>query len=178
GKELRALDMQPDHFVSMTFAPDGKTLAARGGSGAAVRLYDVATGTERTSLGPPGGLDVGRIEPPASMPMVVEPGRAIWGTLVFSADSRLLAALDMDEKLRVWDVTAGGPPPGPAPPPRPPRPAGPARPTAARWPWISARRAWLCGSWLPAGCAGSTPRRGLPPRSRSARPCPARCGRR
>ena len=81
----RVLDRIGDVMLSLSFSPDGKTLAA-GGADGAVRLYDVAGG-ERTLL----------IEPHAD-----------WVTAVaFSPDGKRFASASRDKSARVFDAATG-----------------------------------------------------------------------
>lgn len=74
-----------DTVLATALSPDGRVLAT-GGTGAAVRLWDVATGRVRAVL--PGRTDV-----------VV--------SLAFSPDGRTLAAAGADGRLRLWDAVTG-----------------------------------------------------------------------
>jgi WD40 repeat protein len=67
---------------TLTFAPDGKTLAG-GGDDKAIQLWEVATGKERAIL--PGHT------------------HPVWA-VAFSPDGRLLASGDMSGVVKIWDV--------------------------------------------------------------------------
>jgi WD40 repeat protein len=85
GKELRRFEVDPQNPVtvaSVTFAPDGKTLAV--GSGlSTISLWDVAKGT----------------------PLRRFAGRRGYGTtLRFAPDGELLAALGPDGAVQIWET--------------------------------------------------------------------------
>ncbi len=72
---------------SVTFAPDGKTLAT-GSNDYTVRLWDVESGTLKTSLkGHTGQVS----------------------SVVFSPDGKTIASASWDSTVRLWDVESGGP---------------------------------------------------------------------
>jgi hypothetical protein len=77
----------------VAFSPDGRTLAA-GDRGAAVKLWDVATGTERATLAAPG-------EKNAAVNFVEEVS-----ALAFAPDGRTLAVA-VEQTVRLWDVATG-----------------------------------------------------------------------
>jgi RNA polymerase sigma factor (sigma-70 family) len=92
GRETRRLQIWTDARPPGSFAlsPDGRTLAVWRKNGA-VALLDAATGAERRLL--KGGADHG-------------------GTICFSSDGRLLAALSLDRNVnnglvQLWDVASG-----------------------------------------------------------------------
>src|SRR5262249_16348968 len=77
------------YLWGVTFSPDGKTLAAPGGSGGipggggAVRLWDLATGREKATLW--------------------NPTRGTFRSVAFSPDGRTLAAGSQDGSARLWN---------------------------------------------------------------------------
>jgi WD40 repeat protein len=70
---------------SVTFSPDGKTLAS-GSQDMRIKLFDVATGRELRTL-------AGHLEEVESV--------------AFSVDGKILASGSRDETLRLWDVATG-----------------------------------------------------------------------
>jgi WD40 repeat protein len=90
------------NVTRVAFAPDGRTLAT-GGFDSLVKLWDVATGTERCTL-------VGRPTKPASRHQIV-------GSLTFSPDGGLLVAgfghanlfnvSGHEHVVKVWQVSSG-----------------------------------------------------------------------
>ncbi|MFF2392275.1 WD40 repeat domain-containing protein [Nocardia sp. NPDC058114] len=90
---LSSINMSPRLHVlhtertwSVTFSPDGRTLAAGGGDGT-VRILDLAHGAPRTRswTGHTQGVN----------------------DLAYSRDGRLLASAGADMTVRIWDVAAG-----------------------------------------------------------------------
>ena len=77
GKLIRIL---PSSAVSVSFSPDGKTLAS--GGGASVRLWDVASGKE-----------VKKID-----------GKRLLRAVAFSPDGKFLAAGDEQAAIRIWNL--------------------------------------------------------------------------
>jgi serine/threonine protein kinase/WD40 repeat protein len=83
---------QPDAVFALAFSPDGRFLATTG-EDATVKLYDVASGKEITSLA----------------------GHSRWVTaLAFSPDGKTLASAGQDQTVRLWNVAASIRPAGDA----------------------------------------------------------------
>src|SRR4051794_7124475 len=82
--ELRAtLKGHVGYVHTVAFSPDGKSLASGGSQ--TVRLWDVTTGKERTTL----------------------KHRLRVCSVVFSHDGKTLASAGRDKVVRLWDVKAG-----------------------------------------------------------------------
>jgi WD40 repeat protein len=94
GEELRRFAPRGYGFASMTFAPDGKTLAAAD-LNHGIRLWEVATGRELRPRLDPGSWYLSKV-----------------ASLVFSPDGMLLASGGRDGVITLWDVhpTRGLPP--------------------------------------------------------------------
>jgi RNA polymerase sigma factor (sigma-70 family) len=91
-REVGVFDVAFQFDVEMAFSPDGKTLAAAGGSGP-IYLWDVATRRGRTlPLGHevPGGYLAGGLR-----------------SLAFSPDGRLIVGTDVGQVVRCLDVATG-----------------------------------------------------------------------
>ena len=90
GVEIALLNKQPKDVRTVTFSPDGKTLATGGWSReGAIQLWDIAAATQISTM----GKDVvGSI-----------------GVLAFSEDGKVLAGIGLDYGLRfyTWDVDTG-----------------------------------------------------------------------
>ena len=86
-RELALLAGQMDWVNSLSFSPDGKTLASGGGDmDCTVRLWDVATGTLKSTL--TGHMSGVR-------------------SISFSSDGMILASGGLDSTVRLWDVATG-----------------------------------------------------------------------
>jgi Tol biopolymer transport system component len=90
------LEGHTHRVVTVSFSPDGRRLASACGTSAAndttqaggeVKIWDVATGKEVTSL------------PPATSTGVL--------TIVFSPDGKRLAGACMGKKVRIWEAATG-----------------------------------------------------------------------
>jgi RNA polymerase sigma factor (sigma-70 family) len=108
GKELRRLVGHADPVTGLTFSPDGKLLASRGGSIAfndnSIRLWDVASGKEVRRFGR---------ETLKPLPTRSHYGSTSWAfAVVFSPDGKFLASgagdtENNDGTVRLWDVATG-----------------------------------------------------------------------
>ena len=89
GSEIALLNKKPKDVRTVTFSPDGKTLATGGWSReGAIQLWDLATATLIFSIGKGiGSIDV----------------------LAFSEDGKVIAGMGLDHGLRfyTWDVDTG-----------------------------------------------------------------------
>ncbi len=133
GKKLHTLKGQP-HFYKVAFSPDGKILAAIIGDvrpdkfEVEVKLWDVATGTERfpvkgqrikalsmafspdrktlatSGLGEDGKSGAVKLWDMATGKEKMELGGA-WGSLAFAPDGKTLAI--GDSSVQLWDLTTG-----------------------------------------------------------------------
>ncbi|MGH7174463.1 MAG: PQQ-binding-like beta-propeller repeat protein [Gemmataceae bacterium] len=88
GQERRRLPGDRNDFAvfTLTFSPDGKTIAS-GGINGSIRLWEAATGAERLTINSAGD-----------------------GAIVFSPDGRTLAAAsprNSDGTIRLWDAFTG-----------------------------------------------------------------------
>jgi WD40 repeat protein len=87
-KELASWKAPTTERWTMLFSPDGRTFATSGvPEHGKVILWDPRTGREKVVL-------------------ANDPNRAV-GALAFSADSRLIAAVDSDRKVKVWEAATG-----------------------------------------------------------------------
>jgi RNA polymerase sigma factor (sigma-70 family) len=85
GKEIRRIPAEAPLPVRFALSPEGKTLATVDVRAPGVRLWDVATGTERFLLGHPSLVE----------------------RIAFAPDGKLLATAGVDHCLRLWDVAVG-----------------------------------------------------------------------
>ena len=107
GKHERTLTTgYASRFSTLTFSPDGKTIASSTGS--KVHLWNTNTCIEKFRIQLPGRIEgVNKhIEPNlrAAVPMV--PGSEI-ASLAFSGDNTTLAAFTVSDKVEIWDVSTG-----------------------------------------------------------------------
>ena len=116
GKHERTLTTgYTSRFSTLTFSPDGKTIASSTGS--KVHLWDTNTGTERLRMQLPGHREKVKrhIEPNLRAAVPMEDGSEIIG-LAFSeyntplaalAYSTTLVAFTVSGKVEIWDVATG-----------------------------------------------------------------------
>ncbi len=129
---IRVLAEAPEPVHSVTFSPDGTTLAVGSGTpatatsgGGVVRLWDVTTG-RRT-----GVLDAG------SQPVLA---------VAFSHDGNILAGGSGDGSVWLWDVTTHQPVGRPLRAARARLPPWRSAPGAASWPWAARTGSCGCGT--------------------------------
>lgn len=77
----------PQAALSMALSPDGKTVALGTDGGRVIHLWDVATGTKKSSGRRGHGAAIGKLN--------------------LSPDGKALISNDADEKVHVWDLTTG-----------------------------------------------------------------------
>ena len=84
-QERNRLEGRTDYLDSVSFSPDGKTLASGSGDNT-IKLWDVATGKEITTLeGHSAGVN----------------------RVIFSPDGKTLASGSGDKTIKLWDVATG-----------------------------------------------------------------------
>ena len=124
GKYLKTLTGHTEPVYAVEFSPDGETIAS-GSADKTIRLWNMHTGkliktfTEAQTpieFSPDGKVLLGRSGSPRQIQMLnVMTGELIktlhWSSLVrsvvFSADSNIIAAGDYDGMIRLWDATTG-----------------------------------------------------------------------
>ncbi len=107
GKELRKIEGPPTGLATMLFAPDGRTLAARGGDGALI-IWETDTGKQRHQIKAPPRPEIRQV--------AVDALRVGGDTLgmAFTPDGKTLAAVTVEYKeqavlnsVKFWDVATG-----------------------------------------------------------------------
>src|SRR5262245_53577166 len=86
-KPRTVMEGHTDEVYAVVFSPDGKTLAS-GGQDATVRLWEVATGKEKSVL----------LKPQKGKPLF-----RVYA-LVYSPDGKALASGGNEDVIRLWDV--------------------------------------------------------------------------
>jgi WD40 repeat protein len=89
-RRLVALRGHLGGITVLAFAPDGSRLAS-GDSAGVVKLWDVATGRERTTL------------------QACEPGNGVTAMVISPDGALLVTAGVVDRWVRIWDAASGGP---------------------------------------------------------------------
>jgi RNA polymerase sigma factor (sigma-70 family) len=136
GKELRRLAMPAKEvspgveagFLSLAFAPDGKTLVAGAIVDGSLRVWDAATGREvrqmtdfsgtvgplaisadgKTLAAGHGNTNLRLIDLATGKDLVPTPGHQGWvGSVAVTADGRTVVTAGGDETVRCWDPATG-----------------------------------------------------------------------
>jgi WD40 repeat protein len=127
GQELRRIAGAGRGTEAVAFSPDGKTLAAAG-AGHTIRLWHVATGTERHPAGHPGPVTAVAVSPDGKLLATCsnfDKAIRLWDTttgrevrrldalpsgvdeVTFSPDGRLLASAAWEQGVQLWEVATG-----------------------------------------------------------------------
>ena len=94
GKIQDTLSGHTDDITSITFSPDGNTLAS-GGDDKTIRLWDLSTGEQKLLLSDPQWREVFSISHDLAL------------KLSFSPDGRILASGISEGEIYLWDIDTG-----------------------------------------------------------------------
>jgi WD40 repeat protein len=87
GKQVRRIQFEPwNNIRVITFSPDSKSIASDSGDGGVVRLWDIASGTEKAAYAR---------------------HRAAVRSLAFLSEDTIVASAGEDATIRLWDVATG-----------------------------------------------------------------------